>query len=205
MTTPTLGRRKRALVAVDAAVVLWVLLWLVLGIAVGNRIYRLRQLSDTLDRSSQALDDTAGGLDSLGGVPFVGDRIGKVASEARATAASARENAAATRRDVGELAYLLGVVVVIIPVVPTLAVYVPWRLRLARERKAVGRALRDPDERGRLAEYLAHRALVTRDFHELRSLSATPWADVHRGEVERFAAAELDRLGVDRPDTPERE
>ncbi len=180
----------------DTVVIIWVLGWIVTGAFLGYEVARLRSLSDTLEQSSRALDQTAGGLDELRNVPFVGGRIGHIAGQVQATSASAKANAAESRSAVGTLAWLLGLVIAVIPGVPTLGFYLPYRFGAVFERRAIQAALRDPARRHEVDEYLAHRALEHWSFRDLQRVTPTPWRDVQEGRFAALAAAQRERLRI---------
>ncbi|MGH9302580.1 MAG: hypothetical protein ACRD0E_11950, partial [Acidimicrobiales bacterium] len=99
--------------------------------------------------------------------------------------------------DIGQLAYLLGIVIVIIPAVPALAAYLPFRVGRFREIRAVSKALGASEDLGQLERHLAGRALVNLSFHQLARISSQPLRDFEEGRVSRLAHAELARLGLD--------
>ena len=76
-----------------------------------------------------------------------------------------------------------------------LLLYLPDRVAVARDRRAVAAAVRDelPPE---LAELLARRAIVHVPLHRLRLTSEDPQGDLMAGRYEDLARAELRRLGI---------
>jgi hypothetical protein len=122
-----LAGRRRILVA-DAALVLWVAVWIVFGIAVGREVSGLTSLSDTVVKAGAALDQTGRAIGDLRSLPLIGDRIGKVEDQARAAAVSAKRSGRSSRKNVEDLSVLLAVAIAIAPSVPAVAVYLPFRL-----------------------------------------------------------------------------
>jgi hypothetical protein len=81
--------------------------------------------------------------------------------------------------------------------VPLLALYVPLLLGWRRERREVSRAVARWDGEPGLEAFLAHRALGHMPFEQLRALGydGMPGSPANAD----LAAAELRRLGLDRP------
>jgi hypothetical protein len=188
----------RVIWVVDAILVLWVLSWIAIGLAVARDVRNLTALSDTVVRAGTAVGETGRALRALEGLPFVGERIGRVASQVDAAAAQAVRSGRESRDSVQSLSVLLGFSVGVIPTLPILAMYVPFRVSRAREvraiRKAAARAQGDP----MFEEYLAHRAVENLPYHKLREITANPWRDLEEGRHSALADAEIDRLGLRR-------
>jgi hypothetical protein len=119
--------------------------------------------------------------------------VGGVVSEpggAVAEAGRGAQQVADDARGAGDrLSVLLGLAVALIPTLPVLAVALPPRLRLERDRRAAGRVSE---------ELLARRALVHLPLHELARISADPLGDVAAGRYEALARGERRRLGLPR-------
>jgi hypothetical protein len=101
----------------------WTLFWLLAGVLVWHEVRGLRPLADTVAVAGNSLDDTARVLRSVSNVPFVGDRLKRVANDASRTAASARVSAREGRRSVNRLALILGIAVPAVAILPLGAVY----------------------------------------------------------------------------------
>jgi hypothetical protein len=117
-----------------------------------------------------------------------------VEAAGRDAVASAREARSSARR----VGVLLGISIALIPTTPVLLLYVPRRLRVARERRALTAAVaagRTPA----LDELLAERAALHLPYHRLRRVSADPQDDLRRGRHAALADAELARFGVRPP------
>jgi hypothetical protein len=188
----------RVVWVIDAILVLWVDAWIAIGLAVARDVRNLTALSDTVVRAGTAVGETGRALRALEGLPFVGDRIGRVAGQVDAAATQAVRSGRESRDSVQSLSVLLGFSVGIIPTLPILAMYVPFRVSRAREvraiRKAAARAQGDP----MFEEYLAHRAVENLPYHKLREITANPWRDLEEGRHSALADAELHRLGLRR-------
>lgn len=180
----------------DALVVVWVVGWLAVGIWVAVDVSHLSRLALTLGTAATGLGDAARAIMKLAGIPFVGSTFRGLARSAARTAASAQANAAASRTSVDQLAYLLGIVICLVPSVPVIAAWLPMRVSRVREVRAVRRALASPRHRAHLQRYLANRALATLPFHQLVTLGEDPWEDASQGRLDALARAELQRLGL---------
>jgi hypothetical protein len=191
----TSGRLVRV---IDGILVLWVVAWIAVGLAVARDVRNLTALSDTVVQAGTAVGETGRALRALDGLPFVGERIGQVAGQIDAAAAQAVRSGRESRDSVQSLSVLLGFSVGVIPTLPILAMYVPFRISRAREvraiRKAAARAQGDP----MFEEYLAHRAVENLPYHRLREITPNPWRDLEEGRHSVLADAELDRLGLRR-------
>ena len=188
----TAGRRR----SLSVVVMLWVVLWLVVGAVTGYQVRQLTQVSDSLVESADALDVAGIALQDIGRLPVVGERPEALGNQVRATAGDIDRAGAASRETVRTVSVLLGLALVLIPVVPVVAVYLPLRRAGSRERKAVKRALEDGGQDPGLEEFLAHRAVQNLPYDTLREVSADPWGDLRRGSFRRLANAELTRLGL---------
>jgi hypothetical protein len=187
----------RAMRRLDAALLIWAAFWIALAIYTAYEVAALRTLSHTVVKAGAATESTGHALEALGHVPFVGGEISHLAAQATAAGASARASGGATATTIDRLAVLLGIAIALIPTVPLLALYVPLRLGWRRDRKAIARAVARWDGEPGLEAFLAQRALVQLPFEELRDLGH----DGTEGSppTSELAAAELRRLGLDRP------
>jgi len=174
----------------DVALAIWAAAWIAIAVYTAHEVASLRALSDTVVRAGTATVSTGHALEAIGHLPFVGGRISDLAAQAVAAGASARASGASTATTVDHLAVLLGLAIALVPTVPLLALYLPLRMSWRRDRRAVRRAVEQWDGEPELEAFLAHRALSHLPFEALRNGS---WSD---GEL---AAAELRRLGLDRP------
>jgi hypothetical protein len=187
---------RRAMRVIDVFFVIWTIGWLAGGIYVGRQVYELRQLGDTVDSSAQALQETGDAMDSLSGVPFVGDRIGNVADRINATARQASESADRSRQTAERLGWVLGSMIAAIAVLPMVVIYVVVRRRWTRNRRALREAQGDPTvDSEELRDFLVLRALATMSLTDLEKLHGGPWRNGIKVERE-LAAAELRRYGL---------
>lgn len=193
---PQSPRRRYVL---SAALVAWAAVWIAVGVATGLQVKKLTEVSDSLVRSGDALDIAGAALQEVGRLPLIGEASEQFGNEVRVTAEDIRAAGASSRETVRSVSVLLGAALVLIPIVPVVGFYVPLRISLARQRKAVGRALERIDQHPQLEAFLAHRAVQNLPYDTLREVSAAPWEDLVRGSYRHLANAELTRLGLAGP------
>ena len=187
----------RAMRRLNVALAVWAAFWIALAAYTAYEVAALRSLSHTVVKAGAATESTGHALAAIGHLPFVGGQISHLAAQAVAAGASARASGASTATTIDQLAVLLGIAIAFIPTVPLLALYIPLLLSWRRDRNAVRSAVAHWDGEPELEAFLARRALAHLRFDELRALgyegtdSSPPAADL--------AAAELRRLGLDRP------
>ncbi len=180
----------------DGLVLLWVALWVVLGVSTGYEIRQLTSVSDSAEASALAADRAGEALQSLRGLPFVGDDAGELGDEVRAAAQEVSADAAETRVTVKRLGVLLGTAIALLPLTPVLWSYLPARLARRRDVGALRRRLAsEPPDEG-ITAYLAHRAVDRLPYQHLRALTDDPVGDLSAGRHDVLARAELDRLGL---------
>jgi hypothetical protein len=182
----------------DAAMVVWVAAWIVFGVAIGRQVEHLRKLSDTVVTAGQAVQQTGQALQTLEGVPFVGERITALDRRIQAAGRSAVASGRDSRSSIGNLAILLTVAIALIPTVPLLTLYAPFRISRRRDVRAIRRAARQAGDDPAFEEFLARRAAENLPYHRLREVTANPWRDLEEGRYAALAAAELARLGLRR-------
>jgi hypothetical protein len=187
----------RAMRWLNVAIAIWAAFWIGVAAYTSYEVAALRTLSHTVVKAGAATESTGHALAAVGHLPFVGGSIARLAAQAIAAGATARASGASTATTIDQLAVLFGIAIGLIPTVPLLALYLPLRLSWKRDRKAVRRAVAQWDGEPGLEAFLAQRALAHLPFAELRELGydgttgSAPNADL--------AAAELRRLGLDRP------
>ena len=188
----------RVMVAVDIVLIVWTVAWIVVGTRVSHEVNGLSNVTDTVVRTGTAIDSVAGALQSLESVPFVGGRLSGPIGNIRSAGQSAIASGRSSRQSVHNLSPLLGFAIALIPTVPLLAIYVPLRVSGIRERRAVARLLRDYRDDPRLPRLLAQRALSRLPYHDLAA-AALRGDRAAEGSTDRLAAAELERVGIERP------
>jgi hypothetical protein len=189
------GRWIRVL---DATLVAWIAVWIWLGIAIGHEVSNLSSMSDTAVTAGRAVQVTGQALKNLEQLPFVGERIASVDRQIEAAGASAVASGQQGRDSIERLAVLLSVAIAVIPSVPILALYVPFRVSRFRDVRTIGRAARRAGSDPAFEEFLARRAAENLPYHRLREVTPNPWRDLEEGRFRPLARAELTRLGLER-------
>lgn len=198
METSHLLPSARALVFVDAAMALWVVAWIGLGVAIGIDVQHLTDLSHTVSNDGAAVQAVGRTLGGLGAVPLIGGNLGHLADQVQQAGASAVHSGHSSASAIHALSILLAVAVALLPSIPVLGFYLPLRLERGREARAVRRALSEHAGDPRLEEFLARRAIATLGYRRLRNLPQA-WEDLEHQRTDRLAAAELRRLGIAPP------
>ena len=194
---PFLTWRIRTL---DAVVVFWTLVWIVLGLLVARDLQQLTQLSATVATSGRAMRAVVDSITPLASLPVVGSTIAPLAKTAASEAASVQASGRVSAQSVRQLSLLLGLAVVVAPTVPLLVLYVPLRISQERESRAFRRALANGADDSAFEEFLAQRAVQNLPYHRLREITTNPWHEIREGNFRALADAELKRVGVRRPD-----
>jgi hypothetical protein len=182
----------------DVVLVVWTAGWIVLGLVVGHEVRGLTKLSDTVEAAGTALDRAGRQLDSLKGLPFVGNRIQEVGDQLSVAAKSATESGRTSREHIRSLSVLLALAIAAAPTLPLIAIYIPLRRSRIKEVRAVRRGLRQAGSDPLFEEFLARRAAESLPYHVLRTVSSHPWEDLQSGQYRALADAELLRLGIRR-------
>lgn len=188
-------RRGRQLL-LDAAVAVWVVVWVALGVLVHATISALaRPALSVAGGAVDGADRLRDGGDDLASVPLVGDEIG---APLRGAAGALEQVAAASQQTadlVATLALVVGVLLPLGPVLLALALWLPVRLRFARRAGAARQLLAG----GADPQLFALRALTTQPLPRLMRVSGDPVGDWRRGDPAvtlALAQLELDGLGV---------
>jgi hypothetical protein len=148
--------------------------------------------------AGQAVEDTGRALHALQQIPFVGDRIAAIEQRIESAGASAVASGQESRGSVEDLAVLLAFSISVIPSVPVLALYVPFRVSRLLDARTIRRAARQAASDPAFEEFLARRAAENLPYHRLRDITANPWRDLDEGRFGPLARAELARLGLSR-------
>src|SRR4051794_21653119 len=194
MAFPVAG--ARLVRVLDVAAVLWVILWIALALLVGREVRNLRDLSDTVVQAGVAVEQTGGLVRGVGNIPFLGDRVSKVADQVEAAGRSAQVSGRDSRDSKENPSGLGALAVGLIPTLPLLGLYLPLRLTWSRDARAVRAALRTRPADPLLTEFLARRAVANFPYERLLSVSSRPFRDIEEGRFDALAALELERLGI---------
>jgi hypothetical protein len=181
----------------NVGLAIWAAFWIGIAAYTAYEVSSLRTLSRTVVKAGAATESTGHALTAIAHLPFVGGQLAQLGEQAIEAGASARTSGASTATTIDRLAVLFGIAIALIPTVPLLALYLPLLLSWRRDRTAVRYAIARWDGETGLEAFLARRALAHMRFDELRELGY----DGTEGSApnSELAAAELRRLGLDRP------
>jgi len=191
----------RAVLLTDALALAWVMLWILLGLVVAEAVRELTGLTDGFALIGESLGDAADAVAAIE-LPLVGGGLDGAAGSLRDAGRDVAASGESSRASIERTAAVLGLAVALVPSLPLVIGYLPPRLGRARETGALRQLLRDGAGDPALERFLAHRAVETLTYRELRRVSPRPWRDLEEGRYEALADAELDRLGVRRPLSP---
>jgi hypothetical protein len=128
-------------------------------------------------------------------VPLVGDQLTKPFNGAADAARSLADAGRQQQEIVGNVALIVALVVVALPLTLVLLGWLPLRLRWMRRAGVASRVRNEPAGR----DLLALRALASRPLNELTKLGpdiAQSWRNGDAAAVEALAALELKDLGL---------
>jgi hypothetical protein len=180
----------------DLLVVIWVYAWIRAGLWVHDLVLKLAVPGQKLEGAGTGIADNladAGG--KVGRVPLVGDDLTapftKAAEAARSLAEAGREQ----QSIVGDLALVLSLLLVAVPLGLVLFLWLPARVKWVR-RATLAKSARDQPA-GR--DLLALRALASQPLNRLIKLGpdiAQSWRNGDASAVDALAALELKDLGL---------
>lgn len=151
----------------DALVVVWVVVWIVLGFRVAEEVQGLTALSRTITQTGQGVEQVGGALGGLSRVPFVGGQIGRAAQEVKEVGRSTQASGMQARTSAQNLSVLLGLSVGLIPSSALFLFYFPSRVTMERERRALRRLLERAQDDPELNRLLQRRSLATMSYRQL--------------------------------------
>lgn len=120
----------------DGVVLFWLVLWVVIGGWTGYTIWQVSEVGDSLTISGRAISSTGDALESLDGVPVVGDRTNELGGEVVVAGEDIVVRGQEIESQLRQLAVLLGLAIALLPAAPALFLYLP--LRNARRRALQG-------------------------------------------------------------------
>jgi hypothetical protein len=187
---------RTSVLVLDLSLAAWAACWIVLAVLIAVQVRGLSDLSRTVTTAGSAVEQSGTVLQRLAALPVVGDDIERSAAQVVEAGRQAQRSGRSSRRSVRRLSVLLGVAIAILPSAPVV-LYLPWRIRLARERRALRRVIarRGLDDEA-LLEVLARRAAHRMPYQALLAVTRDPWNDIRAGRHERLAHAELARVGL---------
>ncbi|QZY29189.1 hypothetical protein [Nocardioides coralli] len=172
----------------DGAVLFWCVLWCVLGVWTGVTLWQAADVGETISSSGRSLTKVGEGLQGLSDIPVIGEGPGEVGAEVAGTGAEITDRGAEVQGQLRLLGIFIGVAVVGIPVTPVLGLYLPLRVRRAREVALVRRQLEEHGDDPGFDRHLADRARLVLTYDEVARLDSD----------RALADAELARLGLAR-------
>jgi hypothetical protein len=181
---------------IDLVLLLWLLLWCLIGYTLGRTVNELSGLSDGVIRAGEGVSDAAGALEGFADVPLIGGGIGEISERIDAIGQGTVQKGEASKDAIFNVSLLIGLVIALGPTLPLIAVWLVIRAPLARERRAIGRALDAND--AELEGYLALRAATRFPYTRIARVSNDPWGDLRSGRHAALASLELRRLGLTR-------
>ncbi|HEY3090563.1 MAG TPA: hypothetical protein VGJ59_21130 [Jatrophihabitantaceae bacterium] len=180
----------------DIFIVIWVYAWVRIGIWVHDIVLKLGVPGQKLESAGNGI---AGNLADAGGkvgrVPLVGDQLTRPFTGAADAARSLADAGRQQQEVVGNIALVVALAVVALPLALVLFLWLPLRLRWMR-RAGVASTVRD-EPAGR--DLLALRALASRPLDQLTRLGpdiAQSWRNGDASAVDALAALELRNLGL---------
>jgi hypothetical protein len=180
-------------IALDLLVAAWVAGWGWLGVAVYRLVDKLAGPGRAVEQAGNDFTSNMGTVrDKVGRVPLVGEELrapfGRLGGVGQTLAGAAHNQ----QQVVHQLAWWLGVLLAAVPIVMVLLLWLPPRLRWAREAAAAAR-LRDDHADLHL---FALRAVARRPLRQLRLVTDDPAGALAAGRYEALAALELQALGL---------
>lgn len=187
------GPLRMRQLAGDLLVAAWIVGWGVLGVTVWRLVGKLAGPGRTVEQAGTEFASNMSTVrDKVGRVPLVGEELrapfGRLGAVGETLAGAAQTQQEVVR----QLAWWLGVLLAAVPIVMVLLLWLPPRLRWARE-AAVAARLRD--DRADL-HLFALRAVANRPLRQLRRVTSDPAGALAAGDYEGLAALELNALGL---------
>lgn len=180
----------------DIVIVIWVYLWIRAGLWVHDMVEKLAVPGQKLESASGGIaDNLADAGSKVSKVPVVGDQLVKPFNGAADAARSLAGVGVQQQEVVDQLALVLAVLALSVPLALVLLLWLPLRLRWMR-RAGVASAVRG-EPAGR--DLLALRALAGQPLNELTKLGpdiAQSWRNGDAEAVDALAELELRRLGL---------
>ena len=188
-------RRTRQVVG-DLLLLFWIAVWIKLAYVVHDATLALGAPGKLTDTSATKLADqmsAAGG--ALGGLPLVGDQASVPFDRAAEASGSLAAAGRAQVEAVNDLAFWLGLVTALIPILIIAGVYLPIRWRFVRTATA-GRKFVDSEHD---LDLFALRALANQPLHVLAGISDDPagaWRARDTDVISVLADLELRESGL---------
>jgi hypothetical protein len=183
-------------VLTDVFIVAWVYVWVRVALWVHGIVLKLGVPGQKLQSSGTSLaDNLADAGSKVGRVPLVGDQLTKPFTGAADAARSIADAGRQQQEIVGNVALIMAIVVVAVPLALVLFGWLPLRLRWMRRAGIAARVRSVPAGK----DLLALRALASRPLNQLTRLGpdiAQSWRNGDAEAVDALAALELSDLGL---------
>jgi hypothetical protein len=180
----------------DLIVVVWVYLWIRTAMWIFDMVQKLGVPGQKLESAGGGIADNLSDAGSkMGRVPLVGDQLVKPFNGAADAARSLADAGRQQQEVVDQIALVMALVAVAVPLALVLFGWLPLRIRWIR-RAAVAASVRD-EPAGR--DLLALRALASAPLSELSRLGpdiAQSWRNGESRAVDALAELELRKLGL---------
>jgi hypothetical protein len=188
--------RRATQLVTDLLAIAWAYVWVALAMKLYDLIEKLAVPGQKLESAGTGISDNLKGAgDRIGDVPGVGGAIAtplrRAADAARALASAGKDQQTA----VHDLALIMALMLVAVPLALVLFVWLPLRLRWITRANSAARLRAATTGR----DLLALRALVTQPLGRLTKIDpeiATAWRRGDPAAVDALAALELRRLGL---------
>ncbi|CAN5788715.1 hypothetical protein BH10ACT1_BH10ACT1_16600 [soil metagenome] len=180
----------------DVAFLAWAVTFVKLGRWVYDLVSKLATPPANLAEAGRALESAGGrGSSATDNLPLIGDRlsdpISRIGDGGTALVRAGEAGGAAAH----DLALVLALIIALLPIAYVAWKYLPGRLRWVAEAGAAAQLLASPAGQ----ELFALRALANQPLTKLRKAEADPYGAFVAGRVDRLAALELHRLGLEPP------
>lgn len=191
--------RRRRQILVDAFMVLWVILWIMLARGVHSTTMRLAAPGRRLeDAGGSFRDRMLGAGDKVDDLPLVEDRLATPLREVSTVGGDIADAGAGLVSAVERLALVSALATALIPIIVVGAVWLALRLRWIRQATTVQRLIDSQAD----VDLFALRALTRRPMTALARISDDPAGAWRRGDpqvIRELAGLELADAGLSLP------
>jgi hypothetical protein len=189
------ARRGRQLLT-DLAVIVWVYVWVWLAVKLYDLVEKLavpgQKMEDAGNGISGNLSDAGG---KVGDIPGIGGKLAEPFDKAAQAGKSLADAGREQQSIVHDMAWVLALLLLMVPLALVLLVWLPLRLRWIRRASAAAMLRGGPGG----ADLLALRALANQPLRRLSRVDTDPVAAWRRGDqqvVTDLAGLELRNLGL---------
>jgi hypothetical protein len=180
----------------DLIVVIWIYLWIRAGLWVHHMVEKLAVPGQKLQTAGGGIaDNLADAGSKIDNLPLVGDQLVKPFNGAADAARSLADAGAQQQEIVDQLALIMTILTLAVPLALVLFLWLPLRLRWMRRAGVASSVRGEPAGR----DLLALRALASQPLNELAKLGpdiAQSWRNGDAAAVDALAGLELKKLGL---------